>query len=106
MKSVALAVMEKGNSLINPESGLRSVAKSFINTPSIIRKSGRQLCGWAPYTCDYDGACTPEMRTHGFIDINGFMESSPHAHSGREDLSSRDLLNVKWLSLFTPKTGV
>ncbi|KAI3964339.1 hypothetical protein MKX01_024956 [Papaver californicum] len=86
----------------SPESVLRSAAKTFKNTPSIIRKRGRQVCGWAPYACDSDGACTPEVRTHGFSDINGFMESSSHAHSGREDLSSRDLLNVKWLSLSTP----
>ncbi|XP_026405959.1 uncharacterized protein LOC113301390 isoform X1 [Papaver somniferum] len=89
----------------SPEAVLKSAAKSFKNTPSIIRKRGRQICGctgWAPYACYSDGACTPEVRTHGFSDINGFMESSPHAHSGREDLNSRDLLNVKWLSLSTP----
>ncbi|MCL7029705.1 hypothetical protein MKW94_010445 [Papaver nudicaule] len=86
----------------SPESVLRSAAKSFKNTPSIIRKRGRQICGWAPYACESDGLCTPEVRTHGFSDMNGFMESSPHAHSGREDLNSRDLLNVKWLSLSTP----
>ncbi|OVA14115.1 SANT/Myb domain [Macleaya cordata] len=83
----------------SPESVLRSAAKSFKNTPSIIRKRGREICGWAPYASDSDGVCTPEVRPQRSNDMKGFMESSPHAHSGQEDLDSRGLLNVQWLSL-------
>ncbi|KAF8413126.1 hypothetical protein HHK36_001102 [Tetracentron sinense] len=86
-----------GNS---PESLLRSAAKSFRNTPSIIRKRGCRTPRQAGNANYSDGACTPEGQTGNSNDKLCLAHSPPH---GKNDINSTDL-NVKRLFLSSPNS--
>ncbi|XP_010255473.1 PREDICTED: uncharacterized protein LOC104596138 [Nelumbo nucifera] len=81
----------------SPDHILRSAARSYQNTPSIIRKRGREASKQAGNSNDSDGICTPEAR---YGSSNDRLRMMPFCdHGGQDDLNSTDLLNVKRLFL-------
>ncbi|KAF9617574.1 hypothetical protein IFM89_037386 [Coptis chinensis] len=81
-----------------PESILRTAAKNFKNTPSIIRKRVREASKQESNSNESNGICTPEVRSGSSNDTQG----SAHSCNGQEDLTSKDLLSMNWLSLSSP----
>ncbi|KAL5988541.1 hypothetical protein ACLOJK_036306 [Asimina triloba] len=86
----------------SPQSILRSAAKSFKNTPSILRKRARETLKLFPLETsqtvtptanDGDDVCTPEARNQSNDSISGSVGSC--MHQSPEECSFTEVLNVK-----------
>ncbi|KAF5187219.1 Transcription factor myb3r-1 [Thalictrum thalictroides] len=85
-----------------PETILRTAAKNFKNTPSIIRKRMRGTSGHDCNASDYSDVCMSEVRSGSSTDSQGSPYSCDHVLAGQKNLTSAHLLDVKWLSLSSP----
>ncbi|KAF8380291.1 hypothetical protein HHK36_027773 [Tetracentron sinense] len=83
------------------ESMLRSSAKSYKNTPSIIRKKGHQTSKHAGKADNSDDAYTPRERNDNSNGRQGLRHSCSRE---KNDLSCIDLFNVKRIFLSTPNS--
>ncbi|XP_058082991.1 transcription factor MYB3R-2-like isoform X2 [Magnolia sinica] len=101
----------KSGSGNSPESILRSAARSFKNTPSILRKRVRETLRLLPAeTCqkaaligsNNDVVCTPEARDQSYDNISGSACSCLHGSS--EDRNFTEVLNVKRLFPSPPQS--
>lgn len=87
----------------SPEAILRTAAKNFKNTPSIIRKRTRQTSERDCNRIDVNSICISEVRNGGSSnDSQGSSHSCDHVLAGLDDPTTAHLLKVKWLSLSSP----
>ncbi|PIA49518.1 hypothetical protein AQUCO_01300366v1 [Aquilegia coerulea] len=85
-----------------PETILRTAAKNFKYTPSIIRKRARGTSGQGCNANDFNDVCMSEVKSGSSTDTQGSPYSCDRVLAGQKNLTRAHLLDGKWLSLSMP----